>query len=437
MNAVMALFQFTTIAVIILYEYKRKSISIFLWATLMVMFGVPHLISVLFGLNNYEPTVTMIASMYAIMFNIAYLATRIITTGQKSKPDFIIEDSVNLKTNASIKNKVLVNLLFISLLASTVITTYYSQKMFGGILDASWGGFYTKSASPYEFGTDIGSLRIGALYLLFASGGVLIALWFSGRYASAVTAMALIIYYSIITRNRIAILPLFVSLIIMYMMKNRKVKIRQIIILGLAGILIVYAVYALLIFRHYGTIREFFAVATSTDFNRRIVEMILDDDGELGLRNVFYYFISENNQFPNFGKAHSYIRLLLIGLPTKYSLGLKPNDFAIAMGSAYANDYANTTYSTHPTLYGDCYANLGWYGILLAAFWALFVSIVERLVNRKNAVTRLALMVLYGCTFVIIGRGSIYNGAYIGFIGGLYLLFWDLLLPEKAYRKNI
>jgi len=437
MNILMAFLQLITILVIAFFEYKRGSLSVFLWATLLVMFGIPHFASVLFGLHEYEPIVMMLASVFVILFNFMYLATRVIVVGRKRGLHFgITEDFADLNTGGSLKDKVLVQVLFLGLFASAAIITYYSRKMFGGILDTSWGGLYAMSASPYDFGSDIGSLRLASLYLLFASGGVVIPLWFQRRYASALAAMALIMYYALITRNRITILPLFVTLILIYMLENRRIGARQLVFLGLVGVLIIYVVYALRLFRHQGTVRSFLVGFSRADFNRSILEMILEGDGELGLRNVFYYFLSRNNDFPNFGRGHSYIRLFLIAIPTKYSLGLKPPDFAITMGSAYMNDYGNTTFSTHPTLYGDCYANLGWCGILLGIFWAIFASFADRLANRKNVVIRLALMVLCGCTYVIMGRGSVYNGAHWGLISGLYLLFWDVVLSEKVRRQN-
>ena len=65
----------------------------------------------------------------------------------------------------------------------------------------------------------------------------------------------------------------------------------------------------------------------------------------------------------------------------------------------------NTSYSMHPTLYGDCFANLWWFGIILGHFWAL--------------------LVLLGTAYVIVGRGSVYNGLFYAFAGTLVILIVD------------
>ncbi len=436
MNIVMAFLQLVTILMIAYFEYKKGSLSIFLWATLLVMFGLPHFVSVLFGLYDYEPTVMMLASVFVILFNFVYLVVRVILIGRnEALHSSIVGGFKDLGTEISFKNKVLIGILFLNLFACAGLITYYSRKMFGGVLDTSWGKFYAVSSSAYDLEADMSLIPAFSRHLLFASSGVVIPLWIRGKRTSAFLAMVLIMYYAFITRNKITILPVLVTPILIYMSKNRRIRARQIVFFCFAGAFVIYFVYALQVFRRYGTIREFLMAFTSTDFNRHIFEMMFKGGGELGLRNVFYYFLSHNNKFPDFGKGHSYVRLLLIAIPQRYSLGLKPRDFAVTMGSAYANDFSNTTFSTHPTLYGDCYANLWWYGILLGIFWAFFVLVVDRIVNRKNAVTRVALMVLFGCTYVIIGRGSVYNGTYLGFICGMYLFFLNFVLPARIRQQ--
>ena len=144
--------------------------------------------------------------------------------------------------------------------------------------------------------------------------------------------------------------------------------------------------------------------------------MILSGDGELSLRNAFYHFIYYNNNFNNFNMGHTYIRLLLIVIPT--SLILELNHLILRfLWVAHGHNPYNTTYSMHPTLYGDCFANLWWFGILLGIFWALFSFFIDKFIIKKNEVVRMMLMVLFSTAFVIAGRGSVYNGFFIAFAG--------------------
>ena len=147
--------------------------------------------------------------------------------------------------------------------------------------------------------------------------------------------------------------------------------------------------------------------------------MLLNNDGELGLRNVFLYFIYKDNNFLNFNKGHTYLRLIFMFIPTKYSFGLKPPDFAITMGSAWLGDFSNTRFSTHPTLYGDVFANFYWFGIILAIFWAIFALIIDRIIINNCLLKQLNYISIFGSMYVIIGRGSVYNGIFIGVLSAI------------------
>lgn len=429
MNIAMAFLQLITILGISYFEYKRGSISVFLWATLLVMFGLPHLASSLVGSATYGPDVTIQASLFVISFNIVYFSTRLVLK-DRCKPLLfgIWEATEEPKTAELYRNRVIVQILFMNLLISIGIIIYYSYKLLGGVLSTSWSSFYFARSNPYDLRSNMGFARNAAIHLLFASGGVIVTLWNEKRYAPAFVAMLAVLCYAIITRNRITVLPLFVSIIVIYVSRHRRVRIREVVVYGLVAVIAIYSVEAMRLFRHYGSISDFVEVFSRSDFHRHVLDRILEGDSELGLRNVFYYFIANDNRFPRFGKGDTYIRLLLMLIPQRYSLGLKPQDFAISMGSAYVNDFSNTQFSTHPTLYGDCYANLWWYGILLGVFWAMFVLATDRIANRKNPIIRTAFVVLFGCMYVIIGRGSVYNGANIGFISGLYLLVLNVAL---------
>jgi hypothetical protein len=78
------------------------------------------------------------------------------------------------------------------------------------------------------------------------------------------------------------------------------------------------------------------------------------------------------------------------------------------MGQAYGMQAGG---STHPTLFGDCYANAGIFGVLLGVFWAGYVTIADRItIKRKTTEIRILAYVLNAVVYTIIGRGSVYNG---------------------------
>lgn len=123
--------------------------------------------------------------------------------------------------------------------------------------------------------------------------------------------------------------------------------------------------------------------------------------------------------------------MLLIAIPTSLIPGIKPPDFAISMGSAWSMNPYNTSYSMHPTLYGDCFANLWWFGILLGIFWAIFSFFIDKFIYKRNEVVKMMLMVLFSTVFVIAGRGSVYNGFFIAFVGTIIVLSINLVSRIK------
>lgn len=430
MNLFLAAVQLLSIIMICIYEYNKKNISVFLWGVLLVMFGIPHFISILFSISEYSSDILIKASLFVIMFNFVYITSKIlISLAIKRKilsKKLILEnnklnnDNMIIYTN---RDNYLLKIFFTLLILSFIILLLYIYNYLGSIDNVSWGSLYTLNnklgfKSPLKY----------ANVIFFSAGGIILIYKVANKKFHFFFAIGIVILYALITGNRITILPAIVSLIISYMYKsNYKLNIKKIIFFSITGFLVVYLVYGLRLLRIYGGIYNFITSFNIKEMNNKIFDMMINGDGELALRNVFYYFIKINNNFPNFNKGHTYIRVLLMPIPTAFSFGIKPPDFAITMGSAELNNVFNTTYSTHPTLYGDVFANLWWFGILLGIFWAMLTIIVEIYINRRNYIVRNLLKVLYGVVYVIVGRGSVYNGLFIGYsssiiIGLMYLV---------------
>ena len=67
--------------------------------------------------------------------------------------------------------------------------------------------------------------------------------------------------------------------------------------------------------------------------------------------------------------------------------------------------------STHPTLFGDCFGNLYWFGILLGGLWAELANRIDLLISKqKYDFFKIMFFFLASYSFVVIGRGSVYNG---------------------------
>lgn len=422
MNLYLAFVQLAIIFFIVLYEYKNASISIFLWATLLLMFGIPHFIAVLTQTFIYPEDVYIYASLFVIIFNLLYIMTRylfIVVFGKWKVLDLLkeqIKDNNTLLKQSKESKRLYITLLFFFFIFNVSLIQAY-----GSILNTSWGLLYETSLDIYSLGLNIRSLSYFSRYVVFACGGLFVYFFYNKDKGKCILTAVIITLYTIITRNRIMILPIVIPFLLLFLIKYRKLDLKKVVLYGFLGFLVVYIVYALRLFRHYGDLATFISTFDFMTFNERLFDMLLNSDGELGLRNVFLYFIYKNNHFINFNKGHAYIRLLFMFVPTKFSFGLKPPDFAISMGSAWLGDFNNTRYSTHPTLYGDCFANFYWFGILLAIFWALFVTIIDKIVYKSDLIKKLNYITIFGSMYVIIGRGSVYNGVYLGVFSAIML----------------
>lgn len=433
-NIILAVIQLLSIIVIAIYEYNKKSIVVFLWATLLVMFGIPHLLSILTQTSNYSDNIMIKASIFVIMFNIFYIITKIplykVFTRANEFSLNTIKNHESNKQFSKISNsrfKKLRFLSFIGLLLGLMMLFYHTIKYLGSFSNASWGNFrrINKELGPRNL------VKYGRLILMAVSGIVLVYLS-NGKKNMAIISMLIIVIYTLVTGNRIIILPVAVSIILNYIyIKNKKLNLKTIISIGILGFLTIYLVYFLRLLRIYGGFYNMIANNNIIDLLKRNFEMLLNGDGELSLRNAFYHFMYYDNNFNNFNKGHTYIRLLLIAIPTSLIPGIKPPDFAISMGSAWSMNPYNTSFSMHPTLYGDCFANLWWFGVLLGIFWAIFSLLIDKFIYQRNHVVKLMLMVLFSTAYAIAGRGSVYNGFFTAFVGTIIVLFINLLSKVK------
>lgn len=422
---ILGLIQILLIFAIVIYEYNIKSISVFLWGTLGIMFGVMHFITTLFDEFEYSKSVLNEASIFVIGFCIVYITTRLIMQRNNIAIKFNVKNIDKDKFNERC-----INILFILLVICVFYRVYSIAKFSGGIFNSSWG-----SARELGLSRDyISSSQIITSLYTISTGIGLIYLLKKDKIKSIIVIL-LIVTCAIITRNRIEFIPIFCFVGIFIIFNNEKLTFAKLFKLFIFALIAIYIVYALRVFRHYGSISNFISEFNFSEFNSKIFKYIITGDGELGLRKDFYYFIQNNNNFNNFNKLHTYIRMAMVLVPTQFSFGLKPPDFAISMGSAVRP--GSIGYSTHPTLFGDCYANIGVLGIFLGIFWAIFVYYGDKIIDKQNITNKSCLIVLYAYSYIIIGRGSVYNPFVWGVYGVIFLIIINILsklrIRERIY----
>lgn len=437
MIVILGLWQLLNCLAILLYEYRKKSVSVFFWAVCMVIFSMPHMISIVSNTTDFSDLVLNRASIFVIGFQFFYIITRLIILKNKKFEAIKSESEIKKEIKKDDeREKIEFNRIFkLNILVFFIFAIYFIFR-FGSISDLSWGEVYQASISISNFQDRILEYLKSINHILFfAVTGLLISSIYRKKKKTSLFIVFLILFYSFSTRNRITLLPLLVAIITLFIMKNKKINLKQILIFLVLGVIAVYIVYAVWIFRHVGTVTNFFNQYTFSTFNTEVLNAILNGEGEFSLKNIFYYFININNDFPGLGDGATYVRLLLMYLPTKFCFGLKPDDFAITMSSAYTGNIYNTNYSVHPTFFGDLFANFYFYGILFGILWAIIFYCVDKYISKKDNIIRCSLIVIWGTCFVIMARGSVYNSLYIAISSTIILKGIELIKNKKFVFK--
>lgn len=420
------------------YEYNKGSISCFLWGTLLILFGLPHFLAVLFSRYSYDVDVYFRASLFVSAFCSVYLLFRYLMRGLISERtiDVIFQFGKDVRQNNHYSL-----IAAIGLVVAFIFLTVFSFVSFGSLSNATWGNIWENSGDIYDLGMNVGTLQLLSEYLIYAFGGVIAFGFLTNKKGLSIVGALAVIGYLAVSRNRIMLLLGIVPVLLIFQNKHKRLDIKTLLVGVLAVAAILYIVYAIRVYRHAGTVESFLTqYPDPASFSSAVFEMMLSGDGELFLRDAFYKFIYYDNNFPNFNSLHTYIRLLLIALPTQLTFGLKPEEFTVAMSSAYYNNYSNTINSFHPTLFGDCFANAYYLGVLLAIFWAFFVTIFDRKLLSCHPSRSIYYATTLGAVYVTIARGSVYNSCLYGAIGILIcwmsFAFIDFVTNTTSYRRK-
>ena len=416
--------QFILISYILLKELTKKSPVVFMWATLFVMFAFPHLITCFTEDMNYPTSIYIASSVFVSGFCVLYILIR-----SKKNVAFISlsdEYKFEIKTTG-IESSVFEYLCFGLFLLAIIGYLVYVIRSEGGILNTSWSG-----AREIESGYI--SLSGLATRIIFMFSGLSLFFFLTKRRIKAAIVLLLFIVLVLVTRNRVQVLPVLIFFVSLYLIKIKRIKIKHIIIGLLLAIAAIYVVYAIRAFRYLGTLSNARLNFSWDYINTTIRGFIADRNGELGLRQYFYYFIQNKNNFEGFNKGYTYIRMLLVYVPRQLSFGIKPESFDLYMGKAIGMVAGG---STHPTLFGDCFGNMNWFGILLGGVWAVVSNGIDALITKqKENFFKIMIYFLASYSFVLIGRGSVYNG-FEEFAWGILLLFILKVISPKASKIRV
>jgi hypothetical protein len=415
MNEVTFIFLLISFLVIILYELRVKSASIVLWGGLFIFFAVPHGVDVIFQLGGFPDKVYLTATLFALSFNVIYFSTRIILYDIKIyNPKWL-----HTPSNRKIVNHY-ISTLFSLLIIASIFLLVHIHITFGTFTGFTWIDLFNNRNTFYY---------IASSYLFSLSAPLLFIAIVRQKYNIAIITLLLFVMVLILSRVRANAISIFLPLIVFYLYAQKSyaktlIRLFAASIFGAFFILLILFIGGLRVFGDYSAVFNFLDVWKVT------LELISSPHGEFGLRNAYYYFIANDNNFEGFEQGLGYIRLLLMPVPSSLAFGLKPLDFASYMAVAY--DPLNSELgvnSMHPTLYGDLFANFYFIGIFFGVFWAFIIKVLDSLfVFHRDNIFASAIFVSVVYALTLVARGAIYNGLYnVFFLLAINWLLWIII----------
>jgi len=378
-------------------EIKFLSPTIIFWIALSGIFLLPHLIHCLF-LHTTNLDTLIKTTIFVSLFNFLYFFAKvlIIKSIRKKRYNWIFRNIYNFKNER-------VNHLLV-LLYSIGLALWILGLLVAGFNPLSAGWADTLNVNTVF--SQIGNI------LIFTSSGIILYNYLTGNTKTLIITIVLSLSCIILLRARILLIALLIPFLLLILYRNNKINIKLKFVLLI--LTFTFLLFFLQAFRWSGGINKFTlqkipSIITTSLYN------ITGTHGEFHLVTEFYTIVEKKNITKNFGEGRTYWRLALFWLPSplipEHLKFVKPRDFAIDMYNLVHKTPENNRGTTHPTFYGDLFANFGWSGFFMAIFWAFVTEFFDQLF--RNNQSKFVFMLGNISTFyIIIARGAIYNGSF-------------------------
>ncbi len=425
---VVTILQFLSILSISLYEYYRKSTAVFLWATLLLMFGFMHSLAIFTGEAAETQDIYNASGIFVFLFSCFYIFSRTALNGFVLRNlDYTNVFKKKYKISYTVRERRFVLALSVLLVFIVLTKIYTLVKYSGGIMNTSWGEAYTMEKKYFD-------PNIILRFFYYPSVGLIYVMLVKKKRWVVCFLSLLVLAMVMTTRNKMEILPLAV-VFIFYLVNNVRLNLKAGILYLIIAIASIYVLSVLQVYRHAGSINTLKQKYDNfSEFNADAINYVKTGGVDLTLYKDFHFFIEHENQFENFNKGHTYIRMLLVCVPSQYAFGLKPPDFAISMGRAVKPEATN--YSTHPTFFGNVYANFGKIGVLMGIFWAFFFTLIDQIINKSPLLLKYCFAVMFGGYFIFVGRGSVYNNFMLMFYGWIFMGIFYEFVTRTTFKKR-
>ncbi|MGI1820928.1 O-antigen polymerase [Exiguobacterium sp. TRN 1102] len=379
-------------------SYREKSSSIVFWVALLMFFNLPHFFTVINSELSSELYIYNEASAFCILFNITYFIFWNVKMGKKK---------LLSENEYTVENKTLFYYLLLLLFIGSLVWSIGIYRVSGTFLGSSWTDMRNMETVYMLIGQ----------YLFLAGSGSVFAFFILKKRIELILGLTICIYVIFLLKARIYIIPITAPFIIYYLYRE-KIRLKNIVKIGLVSISLIFMVFFLQQFRYLGNIDDL-SFSVVIEVSQNTIENISSGGGEFDLKKAFYLFIENDNNYYHFEEGLTYKRLALWFVPSSI-LDIKPDDFTFDMWNAIYPDRNNTGGSFHPIFYGDLYANFGFIGFLMAMLWVVIIKFIDFFVNLLTKSLKIALMPNVILMYVLLSRGAVYNS--------IVFLLWSTIL---------
>ena len=156
-----------------IYEFRRGSISAFIWAGLLVVFHIPHLVSSINFGTQYQTETYASASLFSIVFMLIYIITKVIL--RRRNPDTDVLKSLQFQDDdETIYTHKFEKYFYQIIIITTTVMAEYIVSATGSLLGSSWGAILHGSTSNRA----LSILFTVIPFFVDAAGGIFIYYWF-------------------------------------------------------------------------------------------------------------------------------------------------------------------------------------------------------------------------------------------------------------------
>lgn len=403
-----------------------KTYDVLLWALLLVFFSIPYMSDVLLHADSISEEVLFKSGLSALFFNMVFSVVICITV-----PEELSAPSLSTKSR---KFKFLL-LLFLCI--SCALFILHLISVFGlNFLNINTI-FYM---SFRDVGLDNGTIFRDLFHRISAVAAVALPVyWFSRNYFLTIIAFQILFFCILLEGTRWLLIPALGPLLYGFVFRSNSV-LRAFLRFAIIGFTALFLVFHVQTLRYSGDRSPINVVkpAVLADTFVRVFDFGASKEtasGEYRLRH-FYYFIAGNvpNKY-DFSYGSTYLRMLLVGVPTSMSMGLKPIDLTRNIAEWIYPERAGFGGTVHPLIYGESYANFGFMYFVLGGFWAFFIGLLSRYVARQRQNIQILLLPSMASFTVLLARGAVYS-AFLFLVTGFLLVLIMKFVARLSYTTK-